>query len=77
MYNTRVKSPLANKARVDRKALSIVDLHDDDDRVRYWRRQPVAKRFEGLELLRQSAHNYDPATARLQRFLTVVKRKRD
>jgi len=73
----QMKSPLAKKARVNRKVISIVDLHDEDDRVRYWRRQSPMKRLEGLELLRQSAHAYDPATARLSRFLTVVKRKRD
>jgi hypothetical protein len=37
--------------------------------VRFWRRQPVAKRLEGVELLRQTAHAYDPAAARLPRLL--------
>ena len=72
-----MKSPLAKSARVNRNVISVVDLHDEDDRVRYWRRQPPIKRLEGLELLRQSAYDYDPATARLARVLTVVKRKRD
>jgi hypothetical protein len=66
-----VKSPLAKKARVDRKVISIVDLHDDSGRLRHWLRQSPMKRLEGLELLRQSAHAYDPVTARISRFLAV------
>jgi hypothetical protein len=68
-------SPLAKRARVDRKKISIADLHDSGKELRFWLRQPVRKRLEGLELLRQIAHEYDPDTARLPRFLTVVKRK--
>jgi hypothetical protein len=70
-------SPLARKARVNRRKISISDLHDPSDSRSYWMRQPARKRLEALELLRQSAHAYDPAAARLQRLLKVVKRKRD
>ena len=69
-------SPLAKTARVNRKRISVVDLHDRRGELRYWRRQSVWKRLEGVELLRQGAHAYDPLTARLPRFLAVVKRKR-
>jgi hypothetical protein len=67
-------SPLVEKARVDRAALSVVGLHDNAGEVEYWLAQPVAKRFEALELLRQMAHPYDPA-ARLPRVLTIVERE--
>jgi hypothetical protein len=70
-----MKSPLAGKARVNRNVISVADLHSNTGRLRYWRRQPAAKRLEALELLRQSAHAYDPNTARLSRFLTVAQRK--
>ena len=40
--------------------LSVVDLHDRGSGVRFWRRQPVMKRLEAVELLRQGAHAYDP-----------------
>jgi hypothetical protein len=73
----QMKSPLAKKARVDRKVISVVDLHDDSGRLRHWLRQSPRKRLEGLELLRQSAHAYDPVTARLPRLLTVTQRKRN
>jgi hypothetical protein len=71
-----MKSPLAKRARVNRKVISIVGLRDDSGRLRHWLRQSPMKRLEGLELLRQSAHAYDPVTARLPRFLTVARRKR-
>ena len=68
-------SPLVEKARVDRTALSTVDLHDDTRETQFWRGQSVEKRFEAAELLRQIAHSYDP-TARLQRVLTIAERPR-
>jgi hypothetical protein len=70
-------SPLAKTARVNRKTISVVDLRDDARTRRHWLRQTPIKRLEGLELLRQSAHAYDPVTARLPRLLKVVKRKCD
>jgi hypothetical protein len=70
-------SPLARKARVNRKKISIVDLHDQPDSRGYWMRQPPRKRLEALELLRQSAHAYDPVAARLPRLLKIVKREPD
>ena len=49
-----------------------MNLHDRGSNVRFWRRQPVAKRLEGVELLRQTAHAYDPATARIPRNLIAL-----
>lgn len=68
-------SPLAKTARVNRGKISVVDLHERGSEVRYWRRQTVRKRLEGVELLRQIAHAYDPTAARLPRLLAVVERK--
>jgi hypothetical protein len=72
-----MQSPLAKNARVNRKKISVIDLHAEHGSLRFWLRQPIIRRLEGLELLRQSAHKYDPATARLPRLLKVVKRKRN
>ncbi len=69
-------SPLARNARVNRAKIAVMDVHDRGSNVRFWRRQPVVKRLEGLELLRQTAHAYDPAAARLPRLLAVAKRQR-
>lgn len=48
---------------------------DNGDR-RYWLSKTPAERFEALELLRQIAYGYDPATERLQRVLEVVELER-
>jgi hypothetical protein len=70
-------SPLVQNARVDRTALTVVDLHDDRGEVDYWMRQPPLKRFEAMEFLRQLVHPYDPETARIERVITVVERSKD
>jgi hypothetical protein len=67
-------SPLVQNARVDRTALSVVDLHDDLGEVDYWMRQPPVKRFEAMEFLRQQVHLYDPETAKIERVLTIIER---
>jgi hypothetical protein len=36
---------------------------------------PSANALKGVELLRQTAHAYDPATARLPRLLKIIKRR--
>jgi hypothetical protein len=41
----------------------------------YWLSKTPEERFEALELLRQIAYGYDPATARLQRVLEVIEFK--
>jgi hypothetical protein len=69
-------SPLAKTARVNRGRISITDLHQRGSELRFWRRQSVKKRLEGVELLRQIAHAYDPAATRLPRLLAVIERKR-
>ena len=69
-------SPLPRNARINRAKITVMDLHDRQSSVQYWRRQPVVKRFEGVELLRQTAHAYDPAAARLPRLFAVTKRQR-
>ena len=42
-------SPLARNARVNRAKITVMDLHDSGSNVRFWRRQPVVKRLEGVE----------------------------
>jgi hypothetical protein len=70
-------SPLVQNARVDRTALTIVDLHDESGAVEYWMSQPPLKRFEAMEFLRQLVHPYDPMPPRLPRVFTIVERSRD
>lgn len=63
---------LIDTARVDRRALDVVDLHEQGNDVAYWRTRSVNERLEALELMRQIAYGYDPSTERLQRILEVV-----
>jgi hypothetical protein len=61
--------------RMDKTAFSVVSLFEADaaDKA-YWRAQSPQARLEALELMRQVAYGYDPATARLERVLEVVER---
>jgi len=75
-YLRLMLSPLPKTLRVNRGKISVADLHEQGSELRFWRRQSVKKRLEGVELLRQTARIYDPAAARLPRLLAVTKRKR-
>jgi hypothetical protein len=58
--------------KVDR---TVMDSHNLTDRVsdrEFWLSRTPAERFEALEVLRQIAYGYDPATARLLRILEVA-----
>ena len=38
----------------------------------YWLKKTPEERFEALEAMRQAKYGYDPATARVERVLTIV-----
>ena len=58
--------------RMDRTSFSVSSLTAPSDEKEYWQSKTVAERLQALEFLRQIAYGYDPATARLQRVLTVA-----
>ena len=60
---------------MDKTAFSIVSLTDESDEKEYWQTKTTQERLETMEMLRQMNYGYDPATARLQRVLTVVELK--
>lgn len=60
--------------KLDRSYFSVGKLSDPSDEVQYWRSRPPEERMAALEFLRQQAHGYDPATARVQRVFEIVKR---
>ena len=62
--------------RLDRTAVEVVSVKDPPKDRRYWMSRTPAERLEALELLRQLAYGYDPATARLQRVFEVTELKR-
>lgn len=67
---------MAEIGKVDRTKFSVIRLEDKDRADReYWLGKTPTERLEAVELMRQMLYGYDPATARLQRVLEIVKRK--
>ena len=62
--------------RMDKTAFSVGSLHEDSDEKAYWLSRSPEERLEAIEILRQVAYGYDPATSRLSRVLEVVERPR-
>ena len=74
------KTPLLDQAlpsdsqRLDRtqfKVFSSFEEAEQDERE-YWLSKSLEERFLAIEQLRQQWFGYDPATARLQRVLSVA-----
>lgn len=57
---------------MDRSRCEVVDLGAEADDLAYWLARSPRERMQALELQRQIIYGYDPATARLQRVLTVA-----
>jgi hypothetical protein len=45
--------------------------------LKYWHSRTPQERLWALELMRQEAYGYDPATARLQRVLEIVQLRKE
>lgn len=61
--------------QVDRTALSVVSLDEQEEDVRrYWREKTPHERLVAVEMTRQLLYGYDPATARLQRVFEIAQR---
>lgn len=43
----------------------------------YWLSRTPQERMRAVELMRQKAYGYDPATTRIQRVLEIVQLKKD
>jgi hypothetical protein len=64
-----------DRFRLDRSVVEIGAIRDRPNDRAYWLSKTPAERWEALELLRQIAYGYDPATERLQRVLEIVELK--
>lgn len=60
--------------RIDKTALTVVDLDDPPHEARYWRTRPVSKRLEVIEYLRWITNGQAATTGRLQRVLEIADR---
>jgi hypothetical protein len=56
----------------DLSAFSVIPLSREPQDRDYWLSKTPLQRLEALELMRQTFYGYDPATARLQRVLTIA-----
>src|SRR5215213_2893714 len=67
---------LAN-VRIDRTAFRVFSSFEEAEAAdrAYWHSRTPAERLTAVELMRQSAYGYDPATARLQRVFEVAQLK--
>lgn len=57
---------------VDRFVVAVGDVFAESDEKAFWLSKSPEERLEALELLRQIAYGYDPATTRLQRVIEVA-----
>jgi hypothetical protein len=64
---------LPDKYKLDRGVVETATLTSKPNDRQYWLSKTPDERFEALEILRQIAYGYDPATERLQRVFEVVK----
>ena len=60
--------------RLDRSAFAITSIEEAPEDKQFWIMKTPAERLAVLEFMRQVMYGYDPATARLQRVLTITQR---
>ena len=65
---------LIENTRLDKSHFEISRLNDGDCK-NDWLSRTHEERLEGLEILRQIWHTYDPDTARLPRVYTIIERQ--
>lgn len=63
---------LVENARLDKTVVVVQSLDEPPDDIVYWASKTPAERLEALELMRQIAYGYDPATTRLERVLEIA-----
>lgn len=68
---------LAN-VRLDKTKFEVFSSFEEADAAdrAYWHSRTPEERLLALELMRQSAYGYDPATARLQRVFEITQLKK-
>lgn len=63
-----------NLLKINKTQLVISSLEEPTDETNYWLAKTPLERLTALELMRQIIYGYDPASARLQRVLTITQR---
>ena len=67
-----------DEVRLDKSVLEVFSSFEEADAAdrAYWHSRTPEERLQAVELMRQSAYGYDPATARLQRVLEITQLER-
>jgi hypothetical protein len=63
-----------DEVRLDKSVLEVFSSFEEAEAAdrAYWHSRTPEERLQAVELMRQSAYGYDPATARLQRVLEIA-----
>ncbi|MEL6457643.1 MAG: hypothetical protein AAFX46_00990 [Cyanobacteria bacterium J06636_27] len=57
------------------RVVNKINLKEQKSDFSYWQKQPLQKRLEALEIIRQEYHKYQyNAQPRFQRVYTIIKR---
>jgi hypothetical protein len=67
-----------DQVKIDKTSFQVFSSFEEADEAdrRYWHSRSPDERLEAVELMRQSAYGYDPATSRLQRVLEFAQLER-
>ncbi len=74
---TSMESSL-DEIKLDKTAFEVFSSFEEAEAAdrAYWHSRTPEERLLAVELMRQSAYGYDPATARLQRVLEIAQLER-
>lgn len=66
-----------DEVRLDKTVFEVFSSFEEAEAAdrHYWHSRTPEERLEAVELMRQSAYGYNPATARLQRVLEFAQLK--
>jgi hypothetical protein len=67
-----------DQVRLDKSVFKVFSSFEEAEAAdrAYWHSRTPEERLQAMELMRQSAYGYDPATARLQRILEITQLER-
>jgi hypothetical protein len=67
-----------DEVKIDKTAFEVFSSFEEADAAdrTYWHSRTPEERLQAVELMRQSAYGYDPATARLQRIFEITQLER-
>jgi hypothetical protein len=68
----RTKEAAMRQLHIDRSAIAVCDLYDDQSERQDWWSKSPNERMVAMELMRQIAYEYNPVADRIPRILEVL-----